>query len=229
VRLIVGCLGLLVVAGCDVGGTGDVNASARNGGLGGGTGSASEETLLPSPYRAPWTCGEKYYVSQGNDGDLCSASNGDHVFVQNYAWDFALPRHTPVLASRGGKVTVATNIVHEGTACFDGCPSAFASAEFVACCSACLLLSNRVNIDHGDGTVATYWHLDVATVHIGQQVQAGDLLGYSGTSGCSTGPHLHFQVMADCPTGYCQSKEIVFAESGIPSCGDHVTSRNHCD
>lgn len=182
--------------------------------------------LVESEYRLPWSCGERYFITQGNAGDMCDRHDGDHVKTQAYAWDFALPRHTPVVASRGGVVTVAKNVVGPGQKCYDGCDSAFGTAEFAACCSECLLVSNRVNVRHDDGTVATYWHLDVATVQLGQVVRAGELLGYSGTSGCSTGPHLHFQVMDSCPAGYCQSQPILFVEGGAPGCGERVESRN---
>jgi len=195
---------------------------------GGGQPDSAQRPLIQSDYRLPWSCGERYYVSQGNDGDLCTANNGDHILIQNYAWDFALPRHTPVRAARDGVVTLALNIQQAGDGCFDGCPYAFNSVDFADCCKTCLLLANRVNVQHADGTVSTYWHLDQATVQVGQRVRAGDLVGYSGTSGCSTGPHLHFQVMSDCPTGYCQSKAIQFAEAGAPVCGDRVSSLNVC-
>src|SRR4051812_20775480 len=57
-------------------------------------------------YRLPWGCGESYAVNQGNHGDICGV-HGDHVGVQEYAWDFGLPLRTPVLASRAGVVTLA--------------------------------------------------------------------------------------------------------------------------
>jgi murein DD-endopeptidase MepM/ murein hydrolase activator NlpD len=56
--------------------------------------------------------------------------------------------------------------------------------------------ANTVAIAHDDGTVAEYAHLSSgpAFVTVGQRVQAGDLLGHSGNSGYSSGPHLHFIV-----------------------------------
>ncbi|MGZ6993359.1 MAG: M23 family metallopeptidase, partial [Ilumatobacteraceae bacterium] len=194
------------VPGTDTGGVGSVN---------GGKSDSTQRALIQSDWRLPWSCGERYYVSQGNDGDLCTATNGDHILIQDYAWDFALPRHTPVLSAREGVVTLALNVQQQGDSCYDGCRYPFNSTDFADCCKSCLLLANRVNVKHADGSVSTYWHLDQATVQVGQHVKAGDLLGYSGTSGCSTGPHLHFQVMNNCPTGYCQSKPIEFAESVI--------------
>ena len=48
-----------------------------------------------------------------------------------------------------------------------------------------------VEIDHGDGSTSFYGHLSGATVATGQSVSKGQLLGYVGSTGYSTGPHLH--------------------------------------
>jgi murein DD-endopeptidase MepM/ murein hydrolase activator NlpD len=179
-------------------------------------------------YDLPWACNATYEVTQGNHGDICGSNGGDHTGIQTYAWDFGLPRHTAIHASRGGTVTLAAQVVNAGQACYDGCTQPFGSTAFWQCCNACINTSNHVNVDHGDGTVSTYWHLDQVAVQDGQAVHRGDVLGYSGTSGCSSGPHLHFQVMGSCPRGYCQSVAISFAEAGVPPCGQEVTSRNGC-
>jgi hypothetical protein len=179
-------------------------------------------------YHYPWTCGASYETTQGNGGDICGGGTGDHTGVQQYAWDFGLPRHTVVRASRGGTVTLVANVTAAGQACYDGCTQPFGSQAFWDCCNGCINTSNHVNVQHADGTVATYWHLDVATATKGAHVNAGDVIGYSGTSGCSSGPHLHFQVMGDCPTGYCQSIAIAFAGNEKPACGNVEKSDNAC-
>ena len=51
-----------------------------------------------------------------------------------------------------------------------------------------------VSIDHGNGIVARYAHLSGADVTVGQVVEQGDLIGLSGNTGNSTGPHLHFEM-----------------------------------
>ena len=54
---------------------------------------------------------------------------------------------------------------------------------------------NRVVIDHGNGLETTYNHLTSSSVRVGQQVSRGDTVAMSGTTGASTGCHLHFEVM----------------------------------
>ena len=51
---------------------------------------------------------------------------------------------------------------------------------------------NAVRIDHGDGVQTSYVHLDSLAVQVGDLVRQGELVGESGNTGKSTGPHLHF-------------------------------------
>ncbi|MCM1307797.1 MAG: peptidoglycan DD-metalloendopeptidase family protein [Butyrivibrio sp.] len=50
---------------------------------------------------------------------------------------------------------------------------------------------NRIQIDHGAGVVTLYAHLSSMAVSVGQQVKAGDVIGYVGSTGASSGAHLH--------------------------------------
>lgn len=54
---------------------------------------------------------------------------------------------------------------------------------------------NYVLINHGDGYATLYGHADTLLVSAGQVVNKGDVIGYVGNTGYSTGPHLHFEVM----------------------------------
>lgn len=53
---------------------------------------------------------------------------------------------------------------------------------------------NAITIDHGYGIVTQYGHLDHFNVHPGQRVHRGDVIGFVGNTGRSTGPHLHYEV-----------------------------------
>lgn len=78
-----------------------------------------------------------------------------------------------------GTPTVATR---DGTVAFAGWMSGY---------------GNRVEVRHGGGMVTTYSHLSVIGVRPGQQVGAGRPVGLVGTTGASTGCHLHFEVTLD--------------------------------
>ena len=55
---------------------------------------------------------------------------------------------------------------------------------------------NAVLIDHGNGFLTHYGHMSAITVTVGQKVTAGQQIGNEGSTGHSTGPHLHFEVHA---------------------------------
>ena len=65
---------------------------------------------------------------------------------------------------------------------------------------------NYVTIQHSDGTSTLYAHMSSRAVSVGDYVSQGSVIGYVGTTGLSTGPHLHFGVIKNGsyvnPTGY---------------------------
>lgn len=126
-------------------------------------------------YRLPFPEGESFGVTQAYGGRLTSHNNRENL----YAVDFAMPRGTPVVAARAGVVIDATSKYEEG-----GYDLRY------------LDQANTVAIVHDDGTVAEYAHLSPgkAVVTLGQPVAAGDLIGHSGNTGYTSGPHLHFIV-----------------------------------
>ena len=56
---------------------------------------------------------------------------------------------------------------------------------------------NMVDVDHGHGVVTRYGHLDSIAVRVGDQVAAGAKIGRVGSTGRSTGPHLHYEIRLD--------------------------------
>ena len=77
---------------------------------------------------------------------------------------------------------------------------------------------NYIQIEHGGELQTRYGHLSGFAVHAGERVHKGDLIGYVGTTGRSTGPHLHYEVRvageAVDPTPYL-SGEVSLASLGI--------------
>jgi len=56
---------------------------------------------------------------------------------------------------------------------------------------------NVVEIDHGFGIITRYAHMSRRRVRVGQRIERSDLLGTMGSTGRSTGPHLHFELIVD--------------------------------
>jgi murein DD-endopeptidase MepM/ murein hydrolase activator NlpD len=65
-----------------------------------------------------------------------------------------------------------------------------------------------VALDHGDGSETRYAHLSAVLVAAGAVVRQGDVIGLVGSTGASTGPHLHFELrfgaQAVDPLGYLE-------------------------
>ena len=53
---------------------------------------------------------------------------------------------------------------------------------------------NAVIIDHGNGISTLFGHMSRVVVHDGQKIKTGDLIGFLGTTGRSTGPHVHYEI-----------------------------------
>lgn len=51
-----------------------------------------------------------------------------------------------------------------------------------------------VSLDHGSGLQTRYGHMSRLNVVAGQSVRKGDVIGYVGSTGMSTGPHLHYEI-----------------------------------
>lgn len=84
--------------------------------------------------------------------------------------DIAAPIGTPIMASANGTVTVARSFGYNGG------------------------YGQYVVVSHPNGTQTVYGHLSSVIVGQGQSVVQGQIIGYSGNTGKSTGAHLHFEV-----------------------------------
>jgi len=84
--------------------------------------------------------------------------------------DIAAPYGTPILATADGIVSFAGPLVAYG---------------------------NVVFIDHGHGFATFYGHTSTTRVREGQRVRRGDIIAYIGTTGRTTGPHVHYEVHVD--------------------------------
>lgn len=100
-------------------------------------------------------------------------------------YDWSMPVGTPLVAAAAGRVSFA------GTETPWQCPllgNATVAAQIVSLVH---------TLGSGERVVSMYVHLDRIDVQQGDQVQAGQVIGLSGNTGCSTGPHLHFEVFRE--------------------------------
>lgn len=95
----------------------------------------------------------------------------------HYGTDFAAGAGVPVLSILPGTVTVAHN-PYEGQT-YTSHKTGF---------------GNYVQVRHDNGSIATYAHLRNVSVTVGQRVGSGQTLGTVGSTGASTGPHLHLEI-----------------------------------
>ena len=129
-------------------------------------------------FRLPWAAGASQYLTQDANDDCCS----DHVGANKFAYDFALPA--------GGAFDVVApasgTIVHVKMSSNKGCADA-----------ACVSDANYLVIDHGDGTQTTMLHLAQGSLDpaltCGGFVRRGQHLATTGSTGWSTGVHLHVE------------------------------------
>ena len=128
------------------------------------------ETTQPPETTAPpaegWIRPCNYVMLTSPFGNRDAPTEGASTNHQGV--DLAGPEGTPIVAARSGTVTIARYSNSAGY---------------------------YVTINHGDGYSSVYMHMTTYTVSVGQKVTQGQLIGYMGSTGISTGPHLHFGIM----------------------------------
>jgi murein DD-endopeptidase MepM/ murein hydrolase activator NlpD len=106
------------------------------------------------------------------------------------------PPHTSPYGSRrtygdGGGLSV-----HEGEdlAADAGTPVYAPADATVVLAEPLFVRGNAVVLDHGEGVLTGYWHLQKFVVKVGDKIKAGQQIGEVGSTGLSTGPHLHWEL-----------------------------------
>lgn len=122
-------------------------------------------------YSLPFDRGTNWLVGQGY--------NGRTTHTGKNALDFDMPEGTKIRAAREGVVVETEDGFRVGG------PDQSLKTR-----------ANFVKVQHEDGTIANYVHLLHRGVRVrpGQRVRRGDVIGLSGNTGFTTGPHLHFEV-----------------------------------
>ena len=159
-------------------------------------------------YSLPYAPGSSFKVTQGHNGSY------SHTGAEQYAIDWRMPVGTPVHAARSGTVVKIKDDSSKGGG----------DRRFEHC-------ANYILIRHDDGTLANYAHLQKngSKVEVGQQVEVGDLIGFSGSTGFSTGPHLHFAVFKTRDGRLRESIPVRFKTSDISAANlvEGKTYRSH--
>jgi murein DD-endopeptidase MepM/ murein hydrolase activator NlpD len=112
--------------------------------------------------------------------------------------DFGAPRGTPIKAPLAGTVRAVGNT--------DAVPGCYSWGKWTL-------------IDHANGLSTMYAHQDVIGVSPGQKVATGEVIGYVGNTGLSTGPHLHFTLYAKAGVSVRRFNEI----KAVTGCGPATT------
>lgn len=120
------------------------------------------------------------------DGEFVSYCGGGGFYDSHTGWDFPMSVGTPILAAAKGQVI------------FSGREDPF-FCPFLGTTVAGLWVVMSHTSPHGEEIFTLYGHLSELIAEEGQSVGAGKRVGLSGNTGCSTGPHMHFEVIRRLP------------------------------
>ena len=132
---------------------------------------AAAKKALPAidPAQQPVVANESPVIAWPLHGAITTyfGEKGPHYHPTHTGLDISDGKHSPIKAYRAGTVIAAGR---------DGG------------------LGNRVIVDHGNGVTSVYGHMSVIYAQVGQKVDTTTTLGLEGTTGVSTGNHLHFEI-----------------------------------
>ncbi len=134
---------------------------------GGSSGGNTSQSGTAAPSSAYWMVPCTYVYLSSPFGYRVHPVYGSYSFHSGV--DLASPAGTPIKATRGGTVTAATYNSSAGY---------------------------YVTVNHGDGFSSSYLHMTHwdPSIYVGKKVAQGEVIGYVGTTGTSTGNHLHFSI-----------------------------------
>jgi len=155
-----------------------------------------------------------YYDLAAASGSLQDWNCGDHTYDGHHGTDFGVGSWPGMDAGRDIVAAADGEVIQTHDGEFDRCTSGD--------CPGGSGYGNHVRLRHADGKVTIYGHMKNGSVavSVGQHVRCGDRLGQVGSSGYSTGPHLHFEVRtaggtADDPfTGRCGGPLCYWVDQG---------------
>jgi pathogenesis-related protein 1 len=166
-------------------------------------------------FRMPFKCGAVIRTTQDGNACTCSSCGTSSHKNNKGAVDYGVPLDTLVVAAADGVVKSTGMPSPPGSACYKGS---------LSCCGGSK--SNWVIVDHGSDTTTLYLHVNSILVKQGDRVKQGDPIAKSGSTGCSTGPHLHFQVQSNCASWWCASRFVSLVEGGVHKACRSYTSQN---
>jgi len=167
-------------------------------------GGSAENNQETAQVRDMWDRIEKLHIRMKllstSLGDVIGIADRKEMEIRNIP--SILPANAIMISGFGNRVHPVSGRVkhHSGVdfACQTGTPiyasgnARVASADYNA-----NGYGNCINLDHGNGYQSKYAHLSKVEVTEGQLVTRGELIGYSGNTGLSTGPHLHYEISLD--------------------------------
>lgn len=141
-------------------------------------------------------------AQKGNGGNVGTNENGDPFIVapKNESFIFPLPTNigSCITSPYGMRYHPVTGVYkfHNGVdyAANAGRPIYASKSGIVTTATCTTAWGNYVVINHGDGFSTLYAHMTHYIVSYGEYVEQGQTIGYVGSTGYSTGPHLHFTI-----------------------------------